>query len=152
MLWIYSENDHWFPPAMAHSFDEAFKKSGGNDQFVMVPAYGDDGHHFYNDVAGWSQIVEKFLKEQRLLPLKELLSEPPVPNVIPPAGLKENGIRAFHNYLLMGSKKAFATNGRWHWGTAFGQWDQARADEKALTNCEKAAKGDGQCKVVSRGQ
>jgi dienelactone hydrolase len=146
MLWIYSENDHWFPPAMAHSFDEAFKKGGGNDQFVMVPPSGDDGHHFFNNVTGWTPIVEGFLRQRGLLPLAELLPEPPVPNEPMPKGLNDRGKRAFHLYLQMGPRKAFATGGPGHWGMSFGQWDQQMADDKALANCKDT------CTVVSRGR
>jgi dienelactone hydrolase len=138
MLWIYSENDHWFPPLMARNFDAAFKKGGGNDQFVMVPPYGDEGHHFFGNISGWSPLVEGFLREQGLLPLADLLPEPGVPDVPPPAGLKENGLKAFHNYLMMGPHKAFATNGSGTFGMAMGQWDQATANKKALDNCVKA--------------
>jgi dienelactone hydrolase len=154
MLWIYAENDHWFPPAMAHSFDDAFKKGGGNNQFVMVPPYHDDGHDFYGDVSGWSPIVEPFLKEHGLLPLAELLPEPVPPNVPPPADLGGRGLAAFQHFLIMGPAKAFATNGKGTWGTANGQWDQASADKKALENCSKAAAtaSGGTCTLASRGK
>ena len=150
MLWIYSENDHWFPPDVARKFDAAFREGGGTDQFVMVPPFRDDGHHFYSDVSGWSPIVEEFLRGQGLLPLNELLPEPPAPEVTPPAELKDNGLRAFHTYLIMGPSKAFATNGSGGWGMAMGQFDQETADKKALENCQKATKGQGRCTVVSR--
>src|SRR5580704_5467369 len=96
MLWIYSENDHWFPPETARRFDAAFREGGGRDQFVLAPPYRDDGHHFYYDVTGWTPIVERFLSAQSLLPLTELLPEPPVPEVTPPVGLTEKGLKAFH--------------------------------------------------------
>jgi dienelactone hydrolase len=153
MLWIYSENDHWFPPAMAHSFDAAFKKGGGKNEFVMVPPFQEDGHNFYSDVEGWSPIVEKFLEEQGLPMPAELLPEPAAPNVAPPSGLGARGLAAFHTYLTMGPQKAFATNGQGVYGMAFGQWDQEMADTKALENCKKAlTEGRGQCSVVSRGK
>jgi dienelactone hydrolase len=152
MLWIYSENDHWFPPAMAQSFDAAFKKGGGNDELVMAPPYGDDGHKFFYNVEGWTPMVEGFLGQQGLLPLTELLPEPSVPDVMPPAGLSEGGVRAFHTFLQMGPGKAFASNGGTHWGMAFGQWSQEMADAKALANCEKGAKGEGVCVIRSRGK
>ncbi len=79
MLWIYSENDHWFPPAMAHKFDEAFRAGGGVDQFVMVPPYREDGHGYYYDIGGWSTLVEEFLRGHNLLTQTDLLFAPPVP-------------------------------------------------------------------------
>jgi len=150
MLWIYSENDHWFPPETARKFDAAFRDGGGTDQFVMVPPYRDDGHHFYYDVTGWSPFVEGFLRAQGLLPLDDLLPEPPVPEVVPPAGLKEKGLMALHIFLMMGPYKAFATNGSGGWGMSMGQFDQDLADKKALGNCQKTPQGQGPCTVVMR--
>ena len=86
MLWIYSENDHWFPPEMARKFEAAFREGGGVDQFVMAPPYREDGHGFYYDVSGWTPMVEEFLRAQGLLPLTELLPEPPVPTSRRPRG------------------------------------------------------------------
>ena len=70
-LWTYVENDKWFPPKLAIRFDEAFRKGGGTDEFVMVPPDGEDGHHFYYNVAKWSPIVDGFLRGRDLLPLGE---------------------------------------------------------------------------------
>jgi dienelactone hydrolase len=150
MLWIYSENDHWFPPAMAHQFEEAFRKGGGVDQFVLVPPYRDDGHSYYYDISGWTPVVEEFLRGHGLLTLTDLLPAPPVPDVVSPAGLGERGQAAFRNYLIMGPYKTFVTNGSEVWGISFGQFDQEIADRKALENCVKASKGQGKCAVVDR--
>jgi len=151
MLWIYAENDHWFPPELAHRFDAAFRGAGGNDEFVMVPPYSDDGHHYFGDVNGWSPIVDSFLKEKELLPVPDLLPEPGVPNVSAPAGLGERGLAAFHNFLMWGPHKAFATNGQSSYGLATGMFDQELADKRALENCAKAAKSAGVCAIASRG-
>jgi dienelactone hydrolase len=150
MLWIYSENDHWFPPAMTHKFDEAFRAGGGMDQLVMVPPYREDGHVYYYDVAAWTPIVEDFLRGHDLLPLTNLLPGPPVPNVAPPAGLADRGQAAFRTFLIMGPNKAFATNGAEGWGMSFGQFDQERADKKAMENCARNTHGQGRCSVVAR--
>ncbi len=155
MLWIYSENDQWFPPELAGKFDAAFRQGGGNDKFVMVPPFSDDGHHFFRNVDGWSPIVEDFLKNQGLLPLPELLPEPPVPDIPPPPGLRGRGLEAFHHFLMMGPKKAFAGDGQGHWGQDAGAFNQELADQHAIANCQKAIKSSGRpgdtCTVVSRG-
>jgi hypothetical protein len=150
MLWIYSENDRWFPPAMAHKFDEAFRAGGGTDQFVMVPPYREDGHGYYYDIAGWTPVVEDFLRAHDLLTLTDLLPSPSVPDVPPPAGLTDRGQAAFRTYLIMGPNIAFATNGSEMWGMPFGQFDQEMADKKAMENCVKASHGLGRCSVVFR--
>jgi dienelactone hydrolase len=150
MLWIYSENDHWFPPEMAHKFDEAFRSGGGMDQLVMVPPYREDGHGYYYDISGWTPVVEDFLKAHDLLTLQELLPAPPVPNVQPPPGLTDRGQAAFRNFLIMGPAKAFATNGVEVFGMSYGQFDQEIADRKAMENCTKNLHGQGKCTVVAR--
>lgn len=150
MLWIYSENDHWFPPEMARRFEAAFHEGGGLDQFVMVPPYREDGHGFYYNISGWTPTVEEFLRAQGLSAPAELLPEPTAPDVDSPAGLKDRGMAAFHNFLIMGPNKAFATNGADVWGMSVGQFDQETADKKALENCEKALHGAGRCSVVAR--
>jgi dienelactone hydrolase len=151
MLWIYAENDHWFPPELAQRFDVAFRKGGGIDEFVMAPPYSDEGHHFFTDVNGWSPIVEGFLKEKGLLPLPKLLPEPDVAYVPPPPGLSNSGLAAFHNFLMYGPQKAFATNGRGGWGMATGMFNQELADKRALDNCTKNAKNPVGCAIVFRG-
>jgi dienelactone hydrolase len=150
MLWIYSENDHWFPPEMAHKFDEAFRAGGGLDQLVMVPPYRDDGHGYYYDISGWTPVVEDFLKAHDLPTQTELLPAPPVPNVPPPPGLADRGQAAFRNFLIMGPAKAFTTNGAEVFGMSYGQFDQEIADRKALENCTKNLHGSGRCSVVAR--
>jgi dienelactone hydrolase len=152
MLWIYSENDKWFPPDLAHQFDAVFRQAGGNDQFVLAPPFSDDGHHFFSNVNGWSPIVDAFLKQQNLLPLPDLLPEPPVPNIPPPPGLGEHGLDAFRHFLMMGPRKAFATNGQGVGAMSVGQFDQQSADKHALEGCIKSAKGVGTCTIVSRGE
>lgn len=150
MLWIYSENDHWFPPVMAHKFDEAFRAGGGMDQFVMVPPYREDGHGYYYDIGGWTTVVEDFLRGHDLLTLTDLMPAPPVPDVAPPASLTDRGKAAFRTFLIMGPNKAFATNGAEGWGMSYGQFDQEMADKKALENCTKNLHGQGRCSVVAR--
>jgi len=151
MLWLYAENDKWFPPRMSVEFEKAYHGAGGQDEFVMVPPDGEDGHGYYRHVSAWSDRVEAFLKVHDLLPLSEPLPPPPVPNVPPPAGLSDHGKEAFARFLLGGPYRAFATNGEAGYGLAMGQFTQDMADKLALENCAKATKGVGKCTVVSSG-
>jgi dienelactone hydrolase len=118
MLWIYAENDHWFPPAMAREFDAAFKKGGGDDEFEIEPPFGDEGHHFFDNVRGWSPIVGRFLQEHALLGLSQLIPEPPIPPVVYPPGLGDKALAAFPNFLVT---KPFATDGAGGWVSSTGQ-------------------------------
>jgi dienelactone hydrolase len=149
MLWVYSENDHWFPPDVARKFETAFREGGGIDQFVLAPPYREDGHGYYYNIAGWTPTVEEYLRAQNVLIETPLLPAPPVPEVPPPAGLNERGVAAFRNFLIMGPYKAFATNGSEAWGVSFGQIDQGLADKKALENCTKQLHGPEKCSIVA---
>jgi dienelactone hydrolase len=151
MLWIYAENDHWFPPAMAHQFEAAYSKGGGNEQLVMAPPDGDDGHHLYGHVEAWSDIVESFLKAHSLLPLgNEVLPGPAVPDVPPPPGLLDKGLVAWRHYLLAAPFKAFASNEQGAWGFSQARFDQDLADAEALDKCRKAAAGNHSCTITAK--
>jgi dienelactone hydrolase len=152
MLWIYAENDKWFPPEMARRFDEAFRKGGGTHELVMAPPDGEDGHNLYSHVAKWSPTVEEYLHKQGLLPLEnEVLPPPSALNVPEPSGLTDRGAAAFRQFLINGPFKAFATNGAGAWGSSTGQFTQEIADGEAVEHCKHAFNGSDTCKVVERG-
>jgi dienelactone hydrolase len=151
MLWIYSENDHWFPPAMARKFEAAYTKGGGVEEFVLAPPDGEDGHHLYAHPGVWSDTVTAFLKAHSLLPLgDEVLPAPMPPKIPPPAGLPEQGAQAWTQYLLGAPFKAFAINGQGRWGFAQGRFDQSIADSEAMDRCKQSPGGTGNCTIVAR--
>ena len=151
MLWIYSENDHWFPPAMARKFEAAYVKGGGTEEFVLAPPDGEDGHHLYNDVDAWSDTVQAFLKAHDLLPLGETVYPAPIaPNVPAPAGVTGKGLDGWKRYLLGAPYKAFATDSEGHWGFAQARINQDLADQDAVEHCKKADEGKGKCGIVAR--
>jgi dienelactone hydrolase len=151
MLWIYAENDKWFPPPFAHKFQTAFESTGGTDEFVLAPPDGDDGHQLFSHVGAWSATADTFLRAHRLLPFDPPLPGPTPPKVDPPAGLRERGIAAFKSYLILGPHKAFAVNGAGTYGYAAGMFDQRIADQHALENCNKNVHGGPGCTIVARG-
>jgi len=73
MLWVFSNNDHWYPPYMAQDFAAAYAKGGGASQLVMLPNYGTEGHDLFGYVPAWSDTVDDFLKAHNLLPLGDTL-------------------------------------------------------------------------------
>jgi dienelactone hydrolase len=151
MLWIYSENDHWFPPRMAREFEAAYVKGGGVEQFVLAPPDGDDGHHLYRNPGVWSATVEDFLRAHNLLPLGDVVPPGPEPaKALAPAGLSDKGEEAWRRYLLGGPFKAFAVNGQGQWGYAQAAFDQSIADSEAMDRCRKAAAGVGSCAIVAK--
>ncbi|MGA8035884.1 MAG: dienelactone hydrolase family protein [Candidatus Acidiferrales bacterium] len=148
MLWLYAENDKYFWPELAQKFDAAFKSSGGQDQFVLAPAIGDDGHSLFRHPEAWGDTVSTFLIAHNLAPLAEPYPELRAPDVDPPAGLSENGLEAFHSYLLLGPHKAFAksTHG---YGYAMAKIRVDDARTTALENCNRASAAGDTCAVVN---
>jgi dienelactone hydrolase len=147
MLWIYAQNDKFFWPELAQKFDEAFRSKGGQDQFVLAPPFGEDGHRLFRNVKAWSDTVDAFLKAQNLNPLAEPLPELKPPNVPVPAGLSEFGQQAFESYLLQGPHRAFATSEH-HFGFSTANMTVDEARSKALEQCKRAAQNHEPCKVV----
>ncbi len=148
MLWIYAQNDKYFWPELAQKFDVAFRSQGGQEQFVLAPAVGEDGHSLFRHVTAWSSTVDDFLKAQNLVPLAEPLPEIKPPDVPPPAGLNEEGLHAFQSYLLLGPHKAFATSPH-SFGLSVAQMTTDEARKKAVDNCKHAAQNNEPCTVVS---
>jgi dienelactone hydrolase len=151
MLWIYAQNDHWFPPAMAQQFDAAYKKGGGTNQFVMAPPIGDDGHSLYTHVEAWSDTVNSFLKAQNLLPLGDTVLPTPEPPSVPmPAALVDKDKDAWRRFLLAPPYKTLAIN---ETGALFqfaAGFDQTLADDGAIDRCKKAPGGSKHCTIIAR--
>jgi dienelactone hydrolase len=69
MLWLYTENDSFFPPVESREFHAAYKKAGGAADYRLLPAFGEDGHSFFlRGTELWSPLVEAYLKQQNALP------------------------------------------------------------------------------------
>jgi dienelactone hydrolase len=62
-LWVYSSNDLFFGPELAGKMHEAFTQNGGKADFVRAPAYGADGHAYFNAVGAWRGRVDSFLRQ-----------------------------------------------------------------------------------------
>jgi dienelactone hydrolase len=148
MLWVYAQNDKFFWPELAQKFDAAFRSQGGQDQFVLAPAIGEDGHSLFRNVEAWSSTVDDFLKAQNLTILPALLPEIKPPNVAPPAGLSEEGLHAFQSYLLLGPHKAFATSAH-SFGFSVARINPEDARKKALDACKRSGQNNEPCAVVS---
>jgi dienelactone hydrolase len=65
-LWLYAQNDSYFPPRLARKMSTAFRQAGGQVEFVMLPPFGDEGHYLFTDVRGlarWTPAVNRFLND-----------------------------------------------------------------------------------------
>lgn len=64
-LWIYAENDRFFGPEHPKTWFDAFRKAGGNGEFVQLPPTGEDGHRVFVEFpALWQPLVADFLHRQ----------------------------------------------------------------------------------------
>lgn len=64
-LWIYTENDLYFGPRHTEAWFAAFRANGGNGEYMLLPAFGDNGHRlFARGFDIWAPIVRRFLAER----------------------------------------------------------------------------------------
>ena len=69
-LWIYTENDSYFGPALVKDLHAAYTKNGAKVRLHQLGPFGRDGHAFWGSaqtVPKWWPLVETFLQEQGLL-------------------------------------------------------------------------------------
>ena len=62
-LWLYAENDHFFPPPLARRMFDAFASPSAT--FVALPAFGDEGHAIgwlASAIPLWDAPVTEFLR------------------------------------------------------------------------------------------
>jgi dienelactone hydrolase len=145
MLWVYSENDHFFGPQIAQAFYQAFTQAGGKATFIHAAPFRKDGHGLFSlgGISIWTVMVDDFLKGQNLVLRTSLLSLPVPPDIAAPAQLKAGGREEFRNFLTLPPYKAFAVSTEGHLGYAFGRRSEIDAERLAKEHCEEnVSKGD----------
>lgn len=63
-LWLYSENDSLFPPAVVKPMLAAYNKAGGRAKLWMFPPVVGDGHNLFADFSGrvkWLRALDSYL-------------------------------------------------------------------------------------------
>jgi dienelactone hydrolase len=151
MLWVYSENDHYFGPKIAAQLYDAFTRAGGGASFIRAPAFHKDGHGLFS-YAGtpiWAPIVDAFLAQQGLKLRDDLLPLPTPPDVAPPAQLSAEGAEAFRAFLTFPGYRAFAVSPGGHYGYVFARRSAAKARKDAEENCNENTLGRDRCRVVT---
>src|SRR5262249_21327207 len=69
-LWLYAENDSYFPPALSARMAAAFRAGGGKAAYHLLPAIGREGHALLlsqGGAASWMPALEAFLRPLGLL-------------------------------------------------------------------------------------
>jgi dienelactone hydrolase len=67
-LWIYTENDSYFPPSLSKRMAEEFGLAGGIVEYHLLPAFGSEGHllaESRNSAAIWGPTLENYLARLR---------------------------------------------------------------------------------------
>ncbi len=67
-LWIYTENDSFFDARLSRRMAEAYQKAGGSAQYLLLPAFAQDGHGLFSASDGvpiWSPHVKALLERHR---------------------------------------------------------------------------------------
>ena len=68
-LWLYAENDSFFPGDYVRQLHEAYAGKGGRTAFHMFEPIGDDGHNMFGHVDGmlrWIPALDRFLRAHKL--------------------------------------------------------------------------------------
>ena len=68
MLWIYTENDTFFGPALSKRMNDAYTSAGGGAEYHLMPPFGSEGHYFIDSpdaIPQWSPLVSQFLDKHR---------------------------------------------------------------------------------------
>jgi dienelactone hydrolase len=150
MLWVYSENDHFFGPQIANNFFEAFRDAGGKATFIRAAPYRRDGHGLFSmgGISIWTSMVDDFLESQKLKLRTTLLALPEPPDVSPPAQLSAGGREEFRAFLTLPPYKAFAVSTEGHLGYAFGRRSEKDAEKLAKEHCEENSPKSDSCTLV----
>jgi dienelactone hydrolase len=147
-LWLYAENDSFFPADYVRGLHEAYVAKGGRTDFHMFDPVGSDGHDLLGHADGllrWLPALDRFLRANRLrtydpAPLETALREL---NLGP--AMRQWAAR----YGGRPTEKAMAISASNARGSVqFGRTDLQEAEQKAVEECEKIAKET--CRVVLR--
>jgi dienelactone hydrolase len=146
MLWVYSDNDRYFGPALAQRLKDSFVAGGGKVDFVKAPPFGEDGHSlFASGIPEWTPYVDEFLRRHGFALRDSPLPLPPLPAIAPPPPLSPAGRKAFVTYLRAAPNRAFAMSPKGAYGWQSGERTVEAAEKGALERCAKFAPD---CKIV----
>lgn len=144
-LWLYAQNDSFFPPALVRRMHAAYEKSGGVADLVTFGPVGKDGHFISSLYEGrvlWLPELDRFLRTHRL-PTWDPQSFDAVSRALHPSQRA-----AVTTYLNAPTEKALAISRdhrhAWFWSNT---GDVLEAQRKSREGCERAAKQP--CEIVA---
>lgn len=84
-LWLYAQNDSYFPPRVADSMAKAWNSAGGHAELHILPPYGAEGHALVDDRAGWNlwgPIIDRFIAVEPPVPAALLAKHSPSSSLV----------------------------------------------------------------------
>jgi dienelactone hydrolase len=145
-LWLYSENDSLFPPALVARMRDAYTQAGGRAQLKMFPPVIGDGHALFMDFAArvkWLRALDLFMQANKM-PNTNLARIEDVMNSVQLAAATRPVVEEYFSTpepkLLV--KTASGKGAYW----VANQNDIAGARKRVLASCRE--KSGGECTVV----
>ena len=145
-LWLYSENDSLFPPALVRSMRDAYAQAGGQAELRMFPPVLGDGHALFMDFAArvkWLRALDVFMQAHQM-PNDNLAR---VDEVMTSTRLAANARPVIEEYFSTPAPKLLvvtASRKGAYW--VANPTDIEGARKRALANCRQ--KSGGECTVV----
>jgi dienelactone hydrolase len=134
-LWLYAENDSYFPPSVVSRLKNAYAEGRAPVSFVMLPPVSDDGHRLFSNIEGrlrWWPEVDRFLRAQGLPTWPENL----VDELIKAEQIDPKHRASVERYVSAPGEKALVKAAN---GAAVYWWAGAESEEeasrRALASC-----------------
>jgi dienelactone hydrolase len=145
-LWLYSENDSLFPPALVARMRDAYTEAGGRPELRMFPAVLYDGHRLFADFSArvkWLRALDTFLQANNLPNANVVL----VDEVMSSAKLADKARKVVEEYVSTPMPKVLVatTSGTTAYWVA-NQDDIDGARKRVLSLCRE--KTGAECSVV----
>jgi dienelactone hydrolase len=149
-LWLYTENDQSFSPALAQRMFDAYTAAGAPAQLLMLPPYGKDGHLLLTAGSSdlWWPQVASFLASLHLPTSVEVQLPPPSP--VAPPQVNDACVGFFRDYVAARTDaKAFVVNPEGHCGfnVTARSLDEAKAEAMKLCSDKWS-----DCRLYAAGQ
>jgi len=147
-LWLYAENDSYFPAGYVRQLHEAYVAKGGRTRFHMFEAIGKDGHDLINLHDGmlrWIPALDDFLRANGL----KTYDQAPINATINALQLPAGSRQVFRRYHGRPTEKALAVSQSNRTAYAsFAGADLPVIEKAALENCARLAREP--CRIVLR--
>ena len=144
-LWLYAQNDSFFPPALVRRMHAAYQKSGGVAELVTFGPVGKNGHFISSLYEGrvlWLPELDRFLRTH------QLPTWDPQPFDAVYRAVHPSQRAALTTYLSAPTEKVLSISRdhrhAWFWSNT---GDLLEAQRKSREGCERAARQP--CEIVA---